>query len=204
MTKSFGAVRALIDVSVTFAAGAISIIEGPNGSGKSTLLGVLGTLIRTSTGNVDYGDLGQTPAQVRRSLGWVGHDTLCYPDLTGRENVQLAARLAGLDPSAVWDDVAERFAIRELSSRPMRVASRGQRQRVALARALLHKPMLLLLDEPSTGLDEKSVQRVRDVLTSEQARGATVVVVTHDRPFSSQLNGERFQMDKGRLRSASA
>jgi heme exporter protein A len=199
ISKSFGNVRAVVDVTLEVEPGAIVVIEGPNGSGKSTLLGILGTLIRPTSGKIDYGKLGRTRDDVRSRLGWLGHDTLCYPDLTGRENVELAARLAGADVAAAWKRSAERFSLGEFSSRPMRTASRGQRQRIALARALVHQPDLLLLDEPSTGLDKASVERVETVLSEEVARGAAVVVITHDAKMAQTLKTKRYQMDRGRL-----
>ncbi len=200
VTKSYGAVRAVIDVTLALAAGSVTVIEGPNGSGKSTLLGVIGTLIRPSGGRIDYGELGKTVASVRGKLGWVGHDTLCYPDLTGRENIELAARLAGVDVPSAWKRSAERFAITEFGNRPMRTASRGQRQRVALARAVVHEPSLLLLDEPSTGLDHAALDRVTRVISEESKRGATIVVITHDAKFADTLDKtHQYQMDKGRL-----
>jgi heme exporter protein A len=200
ISKSFGNVRAVVDVTLELEAGTVAIIEGPNGSGKSTLLGIIGTLIRATSGTVDYGKLGRTREDVRTHLGWLGHDTLCYPDLTGRENIELAARLAGVDVAAAWKRSAERFAIGEFGSRPMRTGSRGQRQRVALARALVHEPQLVLLDEPSTGLDRASVERVERVITEEAQRGATVVMITHDATIAQTAKASRYQMDRGRLK----
>ncbi len=199
ISKSFGNVRAVVDVTLELEAGKVAIIEGPNGSGKSTLLGIIGTLIRPTSGAVDYGGLGRTREEVRAHLGWLGHDTLCYPDLTGRENIELAARLAGVDVAAAWKRSAERFSIGEFASRPMRTGSRGQRQRVALARALVHEPELVLLDEPSTGLDKASVERVERVLAEEAERGATVVMITHDTAMARTIKASRYQMDRGRL-----
>lgn len=199
VSKSFGAVRAVVDVTLELATGGVHVIEGPNGSGKSTLLALVGTLIRPTSGRIDWGELGKSLGEVRSRLGWLGHETLCYPDLTGRENIELAARLAGVDVGRVWKRSAERFAIGEFGSRPMRTASRGQRQRVALARALVHEPMLLLLDEPSTGLDRASVERVEQVITDEAARGATILVITHDTKFAHTASATRYQMERGRL-----
>ena len=202
ISKSFGNVRAVVDVTLELAAGSVVIIEGPNGSGKSTLLGIIGTLIRPTSGTLDYGELGKTREVVRSRLGWLGHDTLCYPDLTGRENVELAARLAGVDVASAWKRSAERFSIGEFGSRPMRTGSRGQRQRVALARALVHEPDLVLLDEPSTGLDKASVERVERVIAEEAARGAAVAMITHDATIARNVKAARYQMDRGRLRHA--
>jgi len=158
-------------------------------------------LIRPTSGSIDYGNLGRTRDAVRARLGWLGHDTLCYPDLTGRENIELAARLAGVDAAAAWKRSAERFAIGEFGSRPMRTGSRGQRQRVALARALVHQPELVLLDEPSTGLDQASVERVEHVIAEESERGAAVVMITHDAGIAKRLKTTRYQMDRGRLKA---
>jgi ABC-type multidrug transport system ATPase subunit len=200
--KTFGAVRAVVDVTLDLEPGSITVIEGPNGSGKSTLLAMIGTLVQPSAGTIDYGSLGATAAEVRSNLGWVGHDTLCYPDLTGRENVELAARLAGCaNLEEAWKETVTRFVgVGEWATRPMRVASRGQRQRVALARAMVHHPKLLLLDEPSTGVDVRGVERIAEVIAEEAKRQVTVVVVTHDRTLSAALNRPSFQMDRGRLK----
>jgi len=199
ISKSFGNVRAVVDVTLELEAGKVAIIEGPNGSGKSTLLGIIGTTIRPTSGTIDYGSLGKRRDDVRARLGWVGHDTLCYPDLTGRENIELAARLAGVDVTAAWKRSAERFSIGEFGSRPMRTGSRGQRQRVALARALVHQPDLVLLDEPSTGLDKASVARALRVIGEEAERGAMVVMITHDATIAHDIKTTRYQMDRGRL-----
>ena len=199
ISKSFGNVRAVVDVTLELEAGKVVVIEGPNGSGKSTLLGIVGTLIRPTSGTIDYGNLGRTRDDVRARLGWLGHDTLCYPDLTGRENIELAARLAGVDVDAAWKRSAERFSLGDFASRPMRTGSRGQRQRVALARALVHQPELVLLDEPSTGLDKTSVERVERVITEEAERGASVMMITHDATIARNLKALRYQMDRGRL-----
>ncbi len=200
VSKSFGPVRAVVDATLELARGTLVVIEGPNGSGKSTLLGMLGTLIRPTSGRIDYGPLGRALGGVRARIGWLGHETLCYPDLTGRENVELAARLAGADVGASWKRCAERFGIGDFAARPMRTASRGQRQRIALARAVVNEPDLLLLDEPSTGLDAAAVERVEVMIAGELARGAMTVVITHDAKFASTINGTRYRMDRGRLR----
>ncbi len=197
--KTFGGVRALVDVTATFEGGRVSVVEGPNGSGKSTLLGIVGTLVRPTFGTVDHGALGKSSGEVRRRLGWAGHDSLCYPDLSGRENVELAAELYGVNKGEAFRRAAERFRLGAFAERPFRTYSRGQRQRVSLARALVHAPALVLLDEPSTGLDREGMTLLRDVIGEEAGRGAIVVVITHDAAFVEGLAGERFRMERGRL-----
>jgi heme exporter protein A len=198
ITKTYGPVRALVGVSCTFSAGTITTLRGPNGSGKSTLLTIVGTLTKPSSGRIDHGDLGPAPLAVRASLGWVGHESLCYPDLSGRENIELAASLHGCPPGHAFEVAAERFDLHVFADRPVRTYSRGQRQRIALARALVQAPRLLLLDEPTTGLDAVATQRLGVVLREEAARGATVVLSTHDDAFAANLGGDVVTLERGR------
>ena len=204
VTKTYGPVRALVGVSASFEAGRVSMVLGANGSGKSTLLSIVGTLTRPTSGKVSHGVLGKTREEVRRSLGWVGHDSLCYGDLTGRENIELAARLNGLAPAEAFEAARSRFALGAFAERPFRTYSRGQRQSVALARALVHEPRLLLLDEPTTGLDAASVARLLAVVRVEAERGAVVLVVTHDEAFAKDAGDVRIVLDRGRIKDVVA
>src|SRR5258708_3167363 len=187
VTKTYGPVRALAGVSCSFAGGRVTLVAGPNGAGKSTLLGIVGTLARPTSGTVSHGDLGSRRSEVRGSLGWLAHDSLCYPDLTGRENIELAARLFGQKPGEAFAAAAERFELGAVVDRPARTYSRGQRQRVALARALVNAPLLLLLDEPTAGLDVGGSGRLSRIVREEAGRGAIVVVVTHDTGFAEAV-----------------
>jgi ABC-type multidrug transport system ATPase subunit len=198
VTKTFGPVRALVQVSAKLAGGQVSAILGPNGSGKSTLLAILGTLMRPTSGKVDHGELGPGRDAVRGALGWVGHESLCYPELTGRENVELAARLHGRDPERAVEEATARFDLGPFLGRPVRTYSRGQRQRIALARALVHRPRLLLLDEPTTGLDAASTKKLSEVIRAEARVGAVVVVVTHDAAFADVVADVKIELDRGR------
>ena len=200
VTKTYGPVRALVGVSARFEPGRVSVVTGPNGSGKSTLLAIVGTIWRASPPGRSITASWERPAQaIRATLGWVGHDSLCYPELTGRQNIELAARLHGSDPREAFDRAAGRFELGRYAERPVRTYSRGQRQRLALARALVHRPRLLLLDEPTTGLDAASMARLCDVVREEASRGAVVVVVTHDAPFGSAVADSRIELERGRV-----
>ncbi len=198
MSKAYGPVRALVGVSCRFAGGSVTTVRGPNGSGKSTLLSIVGTLSRATSGTVDYGELGRGRAQVRRTLGWVGHESLCYPDLTGRQNIELAARLHGCDVSNAYAAARERFELGPFAERRVRTYSRGQRQRVAVARALVHRPQLVLIDEPTAGLDAAATTRLERVVREEAKAGAVVVVVTHDAAFAEAVEGIALWLDRGR------
>jgi len=194
-------VRALRGVTASFDAGKVSTVLGANGSGKSTLLAIIATLTRATSGRVSHGALGKGK-EVRRTLGWVGHDALCYADLTGRENIELAARLYGIDAAAAYESARVRFpTLPQFAERPFRTYSRGQRQRVALARALVHQPRLLLLDEPTAGLDAAGVETLAGVVREEAVRGAVVIVVTHDTAFAADVGDGGISLDGGRIMS---
>lgn len=204
VSKTYGAVRALACVSVRIVFGRVTVVGGPNGSGKSTLLGILGTLTRATSGTVDHSALAATRAGVRCKLGWLGHETLCYPDLSGIENVEMAARLHGCDVAATVERARARFDLGSFADRPVRTYSRGQRQRVALARALVHAPTLLLLDEPTAGLDVSSTEMLAKVVRQEAERGAAVVVITHDEAFASRVADRRYRLERGRVANNSS
>ena len=198
IVKGYGSTMALRGVDVTLSA-ELTLIEGPNGSGKSTLLGVLGTVIRPSAGTVRYEPIGDDRTLVRAAIGWLSHETLAYPDLSGRQNVELVARLHGLDAGEAWSRASERFELGAFASRPVRTCSRGQRQRVALARALVHEPSLVLLDEPTAGLDRTGVSRLVKVIAEEVARGALVAVVSHEPEVFREMPHARVALERGRI-----
>ncbi|MGH7270096.1 MAG: ABC transporter ATP-binding protein [Polyangiaceae bacterium] len=199
VTKTYGPVRALMGVSCSFTEGRITVVQGPNGSGKSTLLSIVGTMTRATSGRLDHGDLGQTRDEVRRNLGWLGHESLCYPDLTGRQNIELAASLQGRDPEEAFARASIRFDLASFAGRAVRTYSRGQRQRVAIARALVHAPRLLLLDEPTAGLDAVATARLVAIVKEEARRGATIAIVTHDPEFGRAVGGDVLTLERGRL-----
>jgi heme exporter protein A len=182
--RHYGRRRALTDISFTAGAGDIVGLLGPNGAGKSTLLAVLGTLLAPSTGRIEYG--GQAAADgdgaaVRARIGMLGHDLFLYPELTAHENLVFFGRLYGVDdaPARAREALA-RTGLDARADDAVSSLSRGMRQRVALERALLHRPRLLLLDEPFTGLDQTAAAALVARLREEQGRGVVTVLATHD------------------------
>ena len=202
LVKVYGATRALIGVDATFPERAVTVIEGPNGSGKSTLLNILGQLVKPTKGEVRYGEHSAGGGELRASIGILAHAAMIYPDLSARENLALYARLYDLaDPAAALEASIDRFDIKRWGERPARTYSRGQLQRLALARALLHSPKLLLLDEPSTGLDVRGVERLIKTVEAERERGAIVVLITHDPKLADRLADARVALERGRVRA---
>lgn len=212
LLKLYGPTRALAGVSLTFRAGEIAVVEGPNGSGKSTLLSLLGLTAKPTAGTIHFGQRGseQLGVSARRAIGVLSHEPMLYPELTGRENLRLFARLflpqktAAVEMAQRIDNAVSRFGLKSFLDRPTRTYSRGQLQRVALARALLHRPQLLLLDEPSTGLDERSTQALWAAIREEQHENRIVVMVTHDATCAEQLGARRIHFHKGTVESDSA
>jgi heme exporter protein A len=182
--KRFGSERALASVTLDLAAGSMCALLGHNGAGKTTLLGIVSTLVRQSGGTVEYRSKGQqvTGGDVRREIGLLAHSSLCYGDLTARENLELIAGLYDADGSArTIDGLLDRVGLEpKARDRAARTYSRGMLQRLALARALLTRPSLLLLDEPFTGLDRDGALALGAELGVLRDGGAIVVVVTHD------------------------
>ena len=200
----YGPTRALAGVDLELEAGLVTVIEGPNGAGKSTLLEILSLLARPTRGTLRFGthDAWRERDALRGSLGVLAHAAMLYPDLSGLENLRLFARMYGVARARV-DALGERFEATGFWERPTRTYSRGQLQRLSLARALLHEPRLILLDEPSTGLDVRASERLVDAVAAERARGAIVVLVTHDSALSDKLADRRLRIERGRLELAS-
>ena len=183
VSRHYGRQRALSRVSLNVRAGEIIGLLGPNGAGKSTLLGVLATLIAPSRGRVLYGDLParELGAALRRRLGYLSHELQLYPELTAGENLEFFARLYGdTRPADRVSAALEQARLAERGGDRVGGFSRGMRQRLALERALLHEPRLVLLDEPFTGLDERSVGDFVARLRGLRAAGCMVLLATHD------------------------
>jgi heme exporter protein A len=199
-SKVYGAVRALRTVSCAFEWGTVTVVQGGNGSGKSTLLALVAGRGRPTSGAVVYGDgLGGEHGLERGVVGWAGHESLCYGDLTGRENIELGARLYGLDVGEAYREAAARFDLGSFAERALRTYSRGQRQRISIARSLLHRPKLVVMDEPTAGLDAGSCGVLVLAVREEARRGAVVVVATHDDGFAQAIADGRIRLDGGRL-----
>src|SRR5207247_3837006 len=162
---------------------------GPNGAGKSTLIGILATLIAAASGGVHYGDHAPrgVTAALRRRIGVLAHELHLYPELSARQNLAFFAQLYGLDAHETVDRALDAAGLADRGDDDVSGFSRGMRQRLALERALLHRPRLVLLDEPFTGLDDHAVGLVSDRVRQLAADGAIVLIATHDLDLADGL-----------------
>lgn len=166
-------------VGFSLAAGECLALFGPNGAGKTTLLRVLGGLLKADAGDVTLSGLAVTENVSRARIGIISHRTMLYPALTALENVEFTARLYGVsDPHEAARVALQRVGLEQVNG-PVRMLSRGMQQRVSIARAVVNSPVLLLADEPYTGLDEAGAQALTAVLSKLKKDGAALVLVTH-------------------------
>lgn len=184
ISKRFGPVHALEDVSFTAADGRITGLLGPNGAGKSTCLRILATVLEPDRGNACVGGTNLTaePLAARCKLGVLPHNSGLYPQLTARENIAYYGRLHGLPAeqlAARIDALVARLDLGGIANRRAKGFSQGERTKVALARALVHDPQHLLLDEPTSGLDVMATRHLRDWLRELKADGRCVLLSSH-------------------------
>ena len=206
VSRHFGRRRALSKVSLTLRAGDIVGLLGPNGAGKSTLIGVLATLVAASNGEIRYGrhSAREGGSHLRQRIGLLAHELHLYAELTARQNLAFFAALYGVGPDTpenATDAALERAGLTDRADDQVLSFSRGMRQRLGLERALLHQPRLVLLDEPFTGLDDRSLGTVSARLRQLAAAGAIVLVATHDLDLADGLVTRVALMRDGRLLS---
>lgn len=200
--KRYGQRYALFGVDLEIQAGHPCVVMGPNGSGKSTLLNVLALLNRPSTGRVVHLDEEnrEVPApQVRRQMGLLTHQPMTYGELTACENVRLFAQLYGRNgPTTCARQALAAVELDPDDSRPCVRYSHGMRRRLALARVLATDPGVVLLDEPSSGLDEQSVECMTRVLRTLSSR-RVLLFSTHDTALAAALARHAVFLKSGRL-----
>lgn len=202
VTKHFGAVMALRGINLRVARGHCLGVFGPNGAGKTTLLQILATLTRPSAGTVSIAgfDALREAAKVRPFLGVLSHRTFLYGHLTAVENLQFYGRMfAVASLPARIAEVLETVGLETHSRQLVRTYSRGMQQRLAIARVILHRPALLLLDEPYTGLDQHAVRRLQALLRELRAAGCTMIMSTHDLGLGLELCDELVIQHRGRI-----
>ena len=202
LEKRFGEVHALRGLDLAVAQGTVCGLLGPNGAGKTTAVRLLTTLLRPDAGSARIAghDLLREPAAVRRRIGVTGQYASVDGDLTGRENLRLFARLHRVrGPAERAAGLLERFGLAEAADRPASTYSGGMRRRLDLAASLVRRPDVLFLDEPTTGLDPVSRNRIWDAVRELTADGTTVLLTTQYLEEADQLADSIALVDRGRV-----
>lgn len=197
--KYFGDYPALRGATFEAAPGACVALLGRNGAGKTTLLRILANLSKPTKGEVKlFGE--PNGAKTRERIGYLGHGIGVYDDLSAIENLTLFGQLMGVaNPAAAADTALERVGLARVREGFAREFSRGMRQRLAIARAFLHKPEVLLLDEPFTSLDDRAIAVLHDLLRDALAKGATIIMSTHQIREAMELATQVALLERGRI-----
>jgi linearmycin/streptolysin S transport system ATP-binding protein len=204
LTRRYGARVALAGIDFTVAPGEIVGLLGPNGAGKSTTLSILATLLHADSGRVVLGghELPAAAAAARRLLGLVPQREAFYPTLTARENLVFFGRMQGLSGTALGDAIDRGLDMVGLARRadePVGMLSGGMRRRLNLACGILHRPRIMLLDEPTVGVDPQSREHLFDAIVGLARDGAAIVYSTHHMEEAERLCARVVLLDAGRV-----
>jgi ABC-2 type transport system ATP-binding protein len=205
LQKDYGEVRALDGIGFEVAPGTIFGLLGPNGAGKSTTVKILTTLARPDAGEARVAghDVLRESARVRRSIGVVAQRSGVDRDLTGRENLKLQGHLQGLrgrELSSRADELLERFGLSEAARRVARTYSGGMQRRLDIAMGLVHRPRVLFLDEPTTGLDpEVRAAMWQEIERMKREEELTILLTTHYMDEADRLASSLAIVDRGRV-----
>jgi ABC-2 type transport system ATP-binding protein len=204
LTKTFGKVRALNGLSLTVPAGQAVAILGPNGAGKTTFIRMVATLLRPDAGSLRVGgrDVVREPMTVRRMIGLAGQSAAVEEMMTGRENLMMVARLYGQgkkEAAASAQRILEQMDLTDAGGRMVKGYSGGMRRRLDLGASLVGAPQLLLLDEPTTGLDPGARNEVWDGIRAMRRGGTDVVLTTQYLDEADHLADSIVIIDGGRV-----
>ena len=202
--KEFGELRAVNDVNLTIGQGEFFALLGPNAAGKTTTLKMLAGLMRPTAGSARVAgfDVLEQAMAARRQMGFVPDFPFLYEKLTPWEFFRFTGQLFGMQHAVISRlarELMARFHLDEYAQKPIEGLSHGTRQRVAIVSALLHKPAVLIMDEPMVGLDPEHARVVKDVLKEQASAGMTVLVSTHQLEVAEELADRIGIMHQGRL-----
>jgi heme exporter protein A len=201
LRKSFGPLSVLRGVDLEVLPGERVLLVGPNGSGKTTLIKILATLLRPTAGyaRVAGFDAVREADMVRRCVGLVSHQTFLYGELTVGENLAFYARMYGVEDGDRCREMLSLVGLSERADKQTRTLSRGMQQRLALARVALHRPPVLLLDEPDAGLDQQGVAVLDSMLRDSAESGCAILFTSHNLQRGLDMASRVTVLSKGRI-----
>lgn len=195
--KRYGGLYALRRVSLEISPGECVALAGRNGSGKTTLLRIAARIVRPTAGGLSFPG-ASAEAQTNGRPGYVAHTTMVYDELTAEENLLLFAKLQDVShPATRAEELLREVGLYDRRTSAVRTFSRGMRQRIAIARALIHRPSILLFDEPATGLDPLGISWLAKTIGDVHRSGCTVLMSLHGESEISALATRAIQLDAG-------
>ena len=203
VSKNFAEIEALQGISLEIYSGEIVGLVGSNGAGKTTLLRLMAGVYKPTSGSVNLSN-GQSVTSMRQELGVVPESTGLYSRLTAWENIRYHSRMHGVPDSVSWartEKFAEHLDMKDSLSRHTKGFSRGMKQKTALLRALAHGPNILLLDDPTAGLDMTSARTVRALVRQLRDEGGTVIYSTHQLAEAQQVCDRIVIIHNGEIRA---
>ncbi len=204
LRKAFGSIPAVDGVSFSVGRGEIFSLLGPNGAGKTTTISMLAGLLRPDSGDAALlgNSVTKQSARARAALGVVPQDVALYMDLSARENLSFWGKMYGLRGKALSrriDEVLEVIGLADRQKGRVGSFSGGMKRRVNIGVALLHKPPIVIMDEPTVGIDPQSRRHILDAVKELRGRGMTVLYTTHYMEEAEELSDRVAVMDKGRI-----
>lgn len=178
LTKKFGYLTAVKDLSFTINKGNVYGILGPNGSGKSTTLGIVLNVVNKTEGSFHWFDGNTTTHNALKKVGAIIERPNFYPYMTASQNLKLVCKIKGVDGSKI-NEKLEIVGLLERKDSKFRTYSLGMKQRLAIASALLNDPEILILDEPTNGLDPQGIHQIREIIKQIAAQGTTILLASH-------------------------
>jgi len=204
LRKSFGTVKAVDDVSITIPEGGIFGFLGPNGAGKTTTIRMLTGVLTPDSGRVSvFGeDVHENPIAAKLNMGVIPENGTVYSDLTAKQNILITGKFYGMEKDPCEkraEELLERLGLTERQNDLVRMFSKGMRQRISIACAIVHSPPLLVLDEPTTGLDVYSRRLVIDTVRHMNEGGSTVLITTHNIDEANALCTDIGIINRGKI-----
>jgi heme ABC exporter ATP-binding subunit CcmA len=204
LSKKFGRKKVLIDLDLSVSKGEFLTIFGPNGAGKTTLIKIISTLARPTAGEikVDGHDINEEPLEVRGALGVISHDLYLYDELTAEENLRFYGKMYSYPADRLNERIVkllEEIGLQLRMKDRVGTFSRGMKQRLSIARAILHKPKILLLDEPYTGLDQHATGILTKILKRLHTQDRTIIMTTHNLEMGFELCDRAAILAKGTI-----
>ncbi len=204
LSKFFGKTPVLRALDLNLKKGEFAVIFGPNGAGKTTLLKLISTLIEPTEGSVFVSgfNVAEEPEKARKEIGMLSHDSYLYEELTAKENLRFFGQMYGIKGQELEERISnllEDTGLTEKADERVSTFSRGMKQRLSISRALLHRPSLLLLDEPYTGLDPGASLVFENILKSPDFQESTKLMVSHDLERGFALCDRVLILNKGKF-----